>query len=279
MTLLDCVDPPRSRVAVRRVSCVPAGFIACGRFAWRPCVDGVEIIHRLDTSSISDAAMLDGLQCLVDRGVLAGQHDFEEAALGVIRTSAPDEDRAWAAFYDNSLAELAGGRSPFAPIHRRARSLVVGASVLEVGSCFGFFALQCAGDGHRVHACDISSGAISLLRSAARRRGDAVTAVVGDATALPFDTGSVDTVTLIHLLEHLEDDSVRDALAEALRVARRRHVVAVPYEERPSEHFGHRQQLTAHHLRQWSSHVNHSGAEFFDDHGGWMVLTPGRAAE
>lgn len=240
---------------------------------------GVEIIHRLDAASISDAAMLDGLLPLVEDGLLAGQHAFEEAALGVIRTSAPDEDRAWAAFYDNSLAELVAGHSPFAPIHRRARSLVVGDSVLEVGSCFGFFALQCAGDGRQVHACDISPGAISLLRSAARRRGDAVTAVVGNATNLPFESASVDTVTLIHLLEHLDDRAARDALSEALRVARRRVVVAVPYEDRPSEHFGHRQRLTETHLRRWSDHVKHSGADYFDDHGGWMILTPDQSDE
>ncbi len=274
MTALACVDPPPTRVAVRRTLSVPAGFVNCGPFAWRPGIDGVEIIHRLDASSISDATMVDGLLHLVNHGVLASRHAFEQAALGVIRTSAPDDDRAWAAFYDNSLVELSDGRSPFAPIHLRARSLVIGDSVLEVGSCFGFLALQYAGDGRRVHACDISPGATALLKSAARRRGDDVSAVVGDATALPFGADSVDTVTLIHLLEHLDDGSARRALSEALRVARRRVVVAVPYEDHPSEHFGHLLRLTASHLHRWAELVKPATVEFFDDHGGWMVLTP-----
>ncbi len=85
----------------------------------------------------------------------------------------------------------------------------------------------------------------------------------------------MDTVSLIHLLEHLDAHGVEAALSEALRVARRRVVVAVPFEEEPSPpHFGHRLRLTEKELHSLANSVAHSGAEVFVDHGGWLVLTP-----
>jgi SAM-dependent methyltransferase len=274
MTLLDDAPARGPRVAVRRTMTVPTGFDVCGDFAWRRTPDRIEIVHGLDESTISDSAMIAGLLPLVEQGVVVGQAGFEEAATAVIRTSAGTEARSWAAFYDNSLDELRSGRSPFSPIHGRARSLVAGDSVLEVGSCFGFFALQCADDGRRVAACDISPGAVALLSANARRLCTPVEAVLGDATALPFPTSSVDTVTLIHLLEHLDQTAATSAVSEALRVARLRVVIAVPYEEDPSEHFGHRARLTEAHLRRWADAVDHAGAQYLEDHGGWLVLRP-----
>ncbi|WAC58226.1 mycofactocin oligosaccharide methyltransferase MftM [Gordonia sp. SL306] len=265
--------PVARRPAVRRTTCVPAGFRQCGDLAWREHGEAVEIVHRLDVATICDSAMLTGLIRLVDDGIITGQRAFEEAAVGIIRTCAATEARAWAAFYDNSLRELRTGTSPFGPVHRRARSLVAGDSLLEVGSCFGFLALQCAEDGYRVQACDISAGAVGLLTLAARRRHTEVDATVGDATALPFDDSSVDTVTLIHLLEHLDESAAQVALSEALRVARRRVVVAVPYEDRPSEHFGHLVRLTEVDLRRWTAGLDHAGTQYFEDHGGWLILT------
>ena len=146
--------------------------------------------------------------------------------------------------------------------------------MLEVGSCFGFFALACAMDGFDVSACDISPGAVSLLSCASRRLALPVHSAVGNATVLPYDDDSVDTVSLIHLLEHLDAPGVEAALSEALRVARRRVIVAVPFEEEPSPHFGHRLRLTETDLHIWAGSVAHSGAHVFVDHGGWLILTP-----
>lgn len=274
MMTTGAICSPPTTVAVRRMGSPPAGFQRCGALSWRRRATGVEIVHPFDRSSISDSAMVAGLVGLVESGVIAGQLAFEDAAVGMIRSAASTEESSWAAFYDNSIAELRAGTSPFGPVHRRACSLLRGRSVLEVGSCFGFFALQCAEDGYAVSACDISPGAIGHLRRAARRRATPVEAVVGDATDLPFATDSSDTVTLIHLLEHLDPQGVLDALGEALRVARRRVVVAVPFEEHPSEHFGHLTRLRVDDLVGWADQVRHAGAEIFTDHGGWLVLTP-----
>ena len=234
----------------------------------------IDIRHSFTSDLISDDVMVSALVCLVEDGALAGQWEFEEAAVGLVKSSAATDDAAWSAFYDNSLRDLVTGTATFSPIHRRARNLVSGASVLEVGCCFGLLALQCAEQGMQVSACDISTGAVDLLRAAAARRRTAVDTFVANAVALPLPDNSVDTVTLIHLLEHLSRDEVSRSLDEALRVARDRVVVAVPYEEEPSPHFGHLRCLREHDLVSWAAGADHAGAEILSDHGGWLVLTP-----
>lgn len=270
--------PTDRRISVRHAATLPDGMEAVGRVSWRDhdVVGGesLELVHTFTTADISDDAMVSALVALVDAGAIHGQWEFEESATGLIQTSSEDPAQAWAAFYDNSLRALGDGTAAFAPVHRRARSLISGSSVLEVGSCFGFLALQCADDGLTVSARDISAGAIALLTAAGRRRRTPVDAAVGDATRLDLADGSVDTVTLIHLLEHLDDEDVHAAIGEALRVARRRVVIAIPYEEHPSEHFGHLSTLSQDNLRSWADAADHAGAEIFDDHGGWLVLTP-----
>ena len=231
---------------------LPDGFVSCGDVAFRRRGGHLEIASHLTVETVSDDTVVAALVALVEAGELTGQAQFERGATELICSVSPDEAIAWAAFYDNSVRELRCGTASFAPVHRRARSLVRGRDVLEVGCCFGFFALQCALDGHRVTACDISTGAIELLSATARRRGLDVSAIRGDATDLPLPTDAVDTVTLIHLLEHLDESSVQRAIAEALRVARERVVVAVPFEEQPSEHFGHQLRLTVNDLRRWA---------------------------
>ena len=251
----------------------PATFTTCGDVAFSHRGNRLVIAHRLSLDTISDDTVVAAVLRLVDAGVLRGQPAFEHAVVELICSVTTDEMTAWAAFYDNSIHELRSGTAAFAPVHHRARGLVRGHTVLEVGSCFGFFALQCAQDGHRVTACDISGGAVELLASAARRRDLDVTAIRADATDLPLANDAVDTVTLIHLLEHLDEHSVDAAIAEALRVARLRVVIAVPFEEHPSEHFGHLLQLTTDDLRRWARRAGQPDAEIAVDHGGWLTLS------
>ena len=86
----------------------------------------------------------------VQRGLLAPEA-FEEAFVAVVTGAAKDPDApddAWLAFYRNTLDALAGEPEPggtnaeMAPVHARARSLVAGHEVLELGCCFGFLSLQ-----------------------------------------------------------------------------------------------------------------------------------------
>ncbi len=232
------------------------------------------IKHGFTTESVSDGVLVPVLSSMVLSGELDGRRGFEDAMIGIIESCGDTPADGWHAFYVNSLAELRAGTVDFAPIHRRALSLIAGRSVLEVGSCFGLFALLCAEDGYEVDACDICPGALTRLEEASRRLRHPVSARIGDARALPYSDSSVDTVTLIHLLEHLAPDDVATAIAEAVRVARRRVIIAVPFEEEPSAHFGHLVSLTEIDLLRWAAPWVRSGlhASVFTECGGWLVL-------
>ena len=84
----------------------------------------------------------------------------------------------------------------------------------------------------------------------------------------------MDTVTAVHLLEHLPAEDTATVLDEMLRVARRRVVVAVPYEDVPEPVYGH--------LRTFDHAALHALGErsgrpstVADDHGGWLVVEVG----
>jgi hypothetical protein len=204
---------------------------------------------------------------------------FERIFTGVVRSTVNDPLLAWTVFYANTLAALrrpgpTGAIARFAPVHARALDLVRGRTVLDLGSCFGFLPLRMASLGLRPIASDISAGSMGLLARVSAWFGTPVPALVCDAAAVPLADGSVDTVTAIHLLEHVPPDHGAAVLAEMLRVARRRVVVAVPFEETPDPAFGHVRCFDSAALRRWG---RASGVPFtvFEHHGGWLVLDVG----
>ena len=87
-----------------------------------------------------------------------------------------------------------------APVHNRATALAVG-SCVELGSCFGFLSLRLAAAGPRVTAVDLVPGTVRLLARTAAVLEIPVTAVAGNATAVPLVAGSADTVFAVHLPE------------------------------------------------------------------------------
>lgn len=215
-------------------------------------------------------------------GLLDGPEDFRRVFNGVVRSTVADPLTAWAVFYANTLAALAdpadgGSIAAFAPVHRHAVELVSGQRVLDLGSCFGFLALRLARRGHRVIGSDLCPGTVRLLAAVARRLGRPVPTLVCDAAAVPLADGAVDTVTAVHLLEHLTPEHGAAMLREAVRVARRRVVVAVPFEDEPEPLYGH--------LRRFDSDALHAlgrrtGLPFeaHEHHGGWLVIDPPPAA-
>lgn len=202
---------------------------------------------------------------------------FEDAFVAMVAGAADDPDDAWLAFYRNTLAALASGGRPggtnaeMAPVHARAAELVVGTEVVELGCCFGFLALRLALAGRRVTAVDISPGTVALLVRMAPRLGVSLDAVAGDAAATPLRTGCADTVLAVHLLEHLPEPTGTAVLKEMLRLARRRVVVAVPYEDEPDPIWGHVRGFDHTELHRLGVGT---GREFkvTDHHGGWLVI-------
>lgn len=236
--------------------------------------------------------------------LVAGRHGpppgdlvaFERAFVALVEAGHADRDTAWDRFYDATLARIgAPGRAAvghpaldghardsvagtgtlacFRRIWRQAQALSRGPSVLDVGTCFGFLPLSWAArsGAPRLLAADLSLASAGLLARQARRLDRAVEVVCADGAALPLADRAVATVLLVHVLEHLPAPGSDAVLAEALRVAERRVVVAVPVEPAPDPVFGHLQTFDEPRLRELGRRTGWRTAVRAGD-GAWLVL-------
>ncbi|MFE9096788.1 mycofactocin oligosaccharide methyltransferase MftM [Streptomyces sp. NPDC007264] len=222
-------------------------------------------------------------------GWLSGSDVFERVFTGVVRSCVDGPLPAWATFYDNTLTRIrecwrrpaAAAHSSiagFAPVYRRTLDLVGAGSVLDMGSCFGFLPLLLAGrPQNTVIASDLAGGTMRLLSAVARTRDVRLDTLACDAARVPLPDRSVDTVTVIHVLEHLDPEHGEAVVREALRLARRRVVVAVPYEDEPTAAYGHVRSFDRGALAALG-HGTGLPATVGDHHGGWLVIDAGRPA-
>ncbi|MBJ7291660.1 MAG: class I SAM-dependent methyltransferase [Williamsia sp.] len=258
----------RGSVHVRRDRSRPAGSISARRHG-----DVILLRHNLTAAHLSDSLVGRTTSAIADAG--GGRTEFEAAMVGLVRTTIDDPGDAWTVFYRNSMHELRSGAAPFAPIHERAIATVVG-SVLDLGSCFGFFPLRlAAADPTRtVVATDLHADTMALLDAVAPRLGITIDTVPCDASSLPFPDASFDTVTALHLLEHVDRATGHRVLTEACRVARQRVIVAVPYEAEPAACHGHVRSFDDSELRCAGVEL---GYDFVvtDHHGGWLTIDVG----
>ena len=271
-------------VTVTRCRVREPGRVRTGHFEvdWQ---DGrVRLQHSLTRHRIDND--LAGLLAeeLFAPGWITGAEVFERLLTGIVLTSAKDSHPAWETFYRNTLRRLEflhagagpvthrhGSLAEFAPVYQRAAQLAGYGSVLEVGSCFGFLSLQIAARGAAVTATDVSAGTVRLLSAMAPALGYDVRTLTCDAARVPCPDRSVDTVLVVHLLEHLDPAHGTAVVAEAVRLARHRVVVAVPFEDEPTAAFGHLRTVTPADLddlgRQPGWH-----RETQNHHGGWLIL-------
>ncbi|MCF6387636.1 class I SAM-dependent methyltransferase [Mycobacterium sp. MBM] len=258
-------------VRVRRRSGHHHGHALCASRFCADRRDGVLLVeHDLGPDELSDALTL----MLTDQldGILLGQHDFESVFTGVVRTTVVGGLASWSRFYRNSLQLLESGRSPFSAVHRRAAELVTGLTLLDLGSCFGFFPLRMSRLGHQVTATDLSTPTMDLLARVSVGIGRPLRTVACDAARVPRPDRVADTVTALHLFEHLDPDTGDAVLAEAVRLARRRVVVAVPFEQVPQACYGHVRTFDLATLRELGTRCPEMRAGVFEHHGGWLVL-------
>ncbi|WP_433606682.1 mycofactocin oligosaccharide methyltransferase MftM [Prescottella agglutinans] len=242
---------------------VPSGPITLTRTG-----DALHVRHSLGPESLSERLVAGVTASIGDADF--GQTEFELTMVGLVRSTVPDALESWTVYYRNSLDELLDGTADFAPIHDKAAELVRG-SVLDLGSCFGFLPLRLAGAGVPVTATDILPGTMTLLDAVAPTLGLSVDTLVCDAANVPVPDDSADTVTAIHLLEHVDPRIGAAVVAEALRIARERVVIAVPYEDVATACHGHVRTFDADALRALGVSTGRP-FEVFDHHGGWLVL-------
>ncbi len=145
--------------------------------------------------------------------------------------------------------------TPFANIYRRIAELFTGQSLLDVGSSFGFFPILMAElfSDRPIIGCDNNPDAVTLATNLVQATGTPQTTfILRDVLAADFsDLGYFDTVTAIHLLEHLSEEQVSLALTNLLRASRHHLIIAVPYEEQPEAAYGHLQIFTPEKLEYW----------------------------
>ncbi len=240
---------------------------------------GGGVRHRIGLDEISNDLAGWIADDLVAPGLLAPE-GFESTFVAIVASLTADPLAGWTAFYRNTLTALAAGGHPggtnagMAPVHRRAAELAMG-EVLELGCCFGFLSLALATRGHPVTAVDLSPATVALLSSMAPELGVPVPvrAVAGDALAVPLADRCADTVFAVHLLEHLPPGADVRVLTEMLRLARRRVVVAVPFEDEPNPTWGHVATFDIAALAALGAAIGHP-YEVAEYHGGWLVVHP-----
>lgn len=206
--------------------------------------------------------------------------EFEAAFTRHVEAGGPG---AWDRFYDATLARVAAGWAAppegtgtvasFTRIWARAIRLARGGGVLDVGTCFGFLPLAWAArpGAPRLLALDLDRASASLAGRQAARLGRDVTFGCADATELPVRDGGVDTVLLLHVLEHLPPPVAAAALDEAMRTAARRVVVAVPVEAAPDPVYGHLQTFDLTRLAALGAATTWHSSLIAAD-GAWLIL-------
>ncbi len=254
--------------------------VCAQRFCAQRHGDVLTIEHDLTSDELCDELTVMLAEQLVDAGALRGQREFELVFTGVVRSTVDGGLPAWLRFYRNSLDRLEGGTASagmtFGPIHAWAASQVRGRRVIDLGSCFGFFPLRLARQGIDVLATDLSHPTMHLLRTVSDQLRRPLSTLGCDAAAVPLPDRCADTVTALHLLEHLPTDAIDAVLDEAVRLARRRVVIAVPFEDEPRDCYGHIQRFDLPSLELLANRLcrRHPGtvARAYQFHGGWVIL-------
>lgn len=266
-----------------------SGVIRTDHFCLTQHGGRIEVSHWLRPDQLDNdvAGLLEAE--LFAPGWLSGPDLFERLFTGVVRSCVDDPLLAWCTFYGNTLARIRqcwqapadgngvapGPVSAFAPVYAHALQLIPAGRVLDVGSCFGFLPLLLAErPANAVTASDLSGGTMRLLAAVAAARGVQVSTLVCEASRIPVADDWADTVSVIHLLEHVSPEHAPAVLGEALRVARRQVVVAVPFEEQPSAAYGHVRSFDLRQLRELGDGTGRP-TSVHEHHGGWLVLTVG----
>ncbi len=280
-TTTSLVDRPEARRAGagREISAVRgAAGRRFGAFTVIADDHRVQIGHDLEHGSLSEAVIPTMARDLLDTGVLRTVDEFHGAVTALVTSREASWQECWSAYYASSIAALAEGRCPFSPIHDRAVTELVGTSALEIGCCFGFLSLRLAREGVDTVAVDLDPSVLRLLWTCAPADQPAPRPLCLDARATPLVAESADTVYLVHVLEHLDEPTGWSVVLEALRLARHRLVIAVPFEEVVVTQYGHVRAFDILALKRLAGRIEQvttpgrARTRVDAYHGGWLVV-------
>lgn len=200
------------------------------------------------------------MQELKPLGILVQWQDFANVISALVCSLFPhDPMRAWHLYAKNTLQRYhhilddegeitpsASTINTFARVYRRVYKLQTGDSFLDVGCSFGFLPLLVAEyfGFDQVVGVDIQTDSFAVVRAIAEERCLAnVRFEQADLLADNFhEIGKFDTVTALHILEHIREKDMYCALTNLLKITSQRLIIAVPYEPgEPETAYGHEQ--------------------------------------
>lgn len=195
-------------------------------------------------------------------GIITRSEHLGDLFTGVVGGSLfpGDVRRAWNYFGANTLQRLHSFLSSATPpalpdygtlgaaatLYQRVSELCVGDRFLDAGCKGGFLSLLLAERRPFVAEAvgvDIDAEAFTLGQELTRERHlTNVRFVQADLRADNFSNiGRFDTVTILHVLEHLSEVDMYCVLANLLRITIHRLIIAVPYEQDAEVAYGHLQ--------------------------------------
>jgi hypothetical protein len=256
--------------------------------------DRVILVHRFPPEEI-DNNLVD---CLMQElpSLMTSDQAFGHAMIGVVNSIKPrDPVGAWGIFSLNTLKRfrnyLADNTLHYPPttigacatVYRRLFSLKVGRSLLDVGCACAFWPVLAAerepdvprkivGVDNRLDAIHLSQHMATLTN-----KPDLLFLQL-DLLSSQFVEGLqlFDTVTAIHILEHLPEEQLPLAFEHLLQVTRHRLIVAVPYEAEATRAYGHEQVFTREKLERWGQWcvdlMSGSGRYWCEDVAGGLLV-------
>ncbi len=234
----------------------------------------VILLHQFSRADINADIICFIEDELTSLPIISSPREFGAALFAVLASTFPsprDQKIIWRQFCLNTLARLREQLShipptpppavsyiaPFAAMYQRVFELFAGQSLLDVGCSFGFLPVLLAEQTNDISitACDNNPDAVAFSADVAAAAGTSqVHITLQDVVAADFPRlGRFDTVTAIHLLEHLSEQEMSLALDHLLQVTDQRLIIAVPYEEAAKGLYGHRQVFTPERLHTLGS--------------------------
>ena len=266
-------------------------------FARVPETQKIILVHQLAQDELDNNVGQYLMQELGPYGFMSSDKAFGAALVGVVNSINPkDPASVWGIFSINTLQRLREKLdnpskdtneqdfiTPFATIYQYLFDHKVGTSLLDVGCACAFWPLLVAerekGKYERIVGADNRQDAINLSTNMANLANITnIEFIKSDLLAPEFtEIGTFDTVTAIHLLEHIPETQLPHALSNLLKVTKKRLLIAVPYEQQAEVAYGHEQTFSCKKLEQWGEwcveQMDGEGKSFCEDvMGGILVV-------